>query len=250
VRIAYLSIGVLLLISAAASWGQQAPTHKASRAELLNNLHSDHAEVRSKAYEQLRSDPAALRDATVQAALVSLLDRENQETLSGSEEDYAEYVSWLAQTVAKVVDWNDSRQVCILANSVDPPEELTDHARVAVPCLLQKSRSNSALTRGVAVALLVQALAKGRSELDAGTIQTVQQVILNGLRDPDEGVRIPTVEALEHFGGIDMIPALRVVAETDPDPSEGHAIRKWAAKAIAAIQKRAAASDLGVPPHK
>jgi hypothetical protein len=91
----------------------------------------------------------------------------------------------------------------------------------------------------VAVALLVEALAKGRSELDAGTIQTVQQVILNGLHDPDEGVRIPTVKALEHFGGMDMIPALRVVAETDPDPSEGYAIRKWAAKAIAAIEKRA-----------
>jgi hypothetical protein len=35
-----------------------------------------------------------------------------------------------------------------------------------------------------------------------------------------------------------MIPALKIVAETDPDPSEHHAIRKWAAEAIAAIQQR------------
>jgi hypothetical protein len=45
--------------------------------------------------------------------------------------------------------------------------------------------------------------------------------------------------SLGQFGGEDMIPALRVVAETDPDPAENYAIRKWAAEAIVAIQQRA-----------
>jgi hypothetical protein len=93
------------------------------------------------------------------------------------------------------------------------------------------------------VAVLVQASAKGKRHLDAATIQTVRQIILNALRDPDEDVKIPTVKVLERFGGADMPPALRVVAETDPDPSEHYAIREWAAEAIAAIQKRAQAPN-------
>jgi hypothetical protein len=36
-----------------------------------------------------------------------------------------------------------------------------------------------------------------------------------------------------------MIPALTVVAETDSDPAEHYAIRRWAAEAIAAIHQRA-----------
>jgi hypothetical protein len=57
--------------------------------------------------------------------------------------------------------------------------------------------------------------------------------------DSDAGARIDTVHALAKFGGEDTTPALRVVAEKDPDPSEDYAIRAWAAEAIATIQKRA-----------
>ena len=171
-------------------------------------------------------------------ALVDLLNLENQHVMTGEEEDYAEYVGTLADTVASIADWNDPRQVCILANSVDPPEQLADHARVVVPCLLKRYNGASALERGATVALLVRALAKGRGELDAETIQTVRQIILSALHDSDEDIKIPTVKALERFGEADMIPALRIVAETDSDSSEHYAIRRWAADAIAAIQKR------------
>jgi hypothetical protein len=221
------------------AWGQQDPAHKTSRAELLAEIRSVDVIVRSKAFEQLRSDPAALGDPKVKAALVNLLDRENHEPLFGEEEDYAEYTSWLADTVTKLVDWTDPRQVCVLANSLDLPDELADHAKVTIPCLLQKVQNAPSSSRGMAVGMLVQALAKGRSNLDANTIQTVHQVILRALHDPADDVKIPTVKALERFGEDDMIPALKIVAETDPDPSEGYAIRKWAAEAIIAIQKRA-----------
>jgi len=209
---------------------------------LLVQLRSDDAEVRSGAFDHLRSDPVALRDSKVKAALVSLLDRENQETLSGEEEDYADYIGWLVGTVAKIVDWNNPHQVCILANSVYLADELADHAKVAVPCLLLRFKNAPALSRGRVVAMLVHALAKGRNDLDAATIQTVQQIILSALRDPNDAVKIPTVKALGSFGGEDMIPALRVVAEKDPSPSEGYAIRAWATEAITAIQKRAASA--------
>jgi hypothetical protein len=91
--------------------------------------------------------------------------------------------------------------------------------------------------------MLVHASAKRKRHLDGAAIQTVRQILLNALRDPDEDARIPTVKALERFGGADMLPALRVVTETDPDPSEHYAIREWAAEAIGAIQKRAQAPN-------
>jgi hypothetical protein len=88
--------------------------------------------------------------------------------------------------------------------------------------------------------MMLQALAKGRNNLDTPTIQAVQQAAASGLHDPDSGVRIDTVEALEKFGGAEMIPALKAVAEKDPEPSEGYWIRKRASDAIAAIQRRTA----------
>jgi hypothetical protein len=222
-----------------AGWGQQTPAHKPSRAELLTRLRSGNAEVRSEALDQLRTDPVALRDPKVKAALVNQLDRENHETLYAEEEDYAGYLSWLVDTVAKVVDWSNPRQVCILANGAYLTDELADHAKVAVPCLLQRFKNAAAPPRGDVVAMLVQALAKGRNDLDAATTQSVQQIILSALHDSDGGVRIDTVNALAKFGGADMIPALKAVADTDPSPEvQGYSIRKWAAEAIAAIQKR------------
>jgi hypothetical protein len=73
-----------------AGWGHRTPRYKPRTAGLLAQLRSDDAEARSEAFDHLRSDPAALPDSKVKAAVVSLLDRENQETLSGKEEDYAE----------------------------------------------------------------------------------------------------------------------------------------------------------------
>jgi hypothetical protein len=82
---------------------------------------------------QLRLDPASLRDPKIKAALVNHLDRQNKEPIHGEEEDFADDTSWLSDTVARIVDWNDPRQVCVLAISVDLPDQLGDHAKVAVP---------------------------------------------------------------------------------------------------------------------
>jgi hypothetical protein len=73
---------------------------------LLAELGSNDSEARSGAFDQLRLDPAALRDPKVKAALVNLLDRQNKEPIRG-EEDFADYTSWLSDTVARIVDWND-----------------------------------------------------------------------------------------------------------------------------------------------
>ena len=92
--------------------------------------------------------------------------------------------------------------------------------------------------------MMVQALAKGRNEIDPATVKAVQQATLSALHDPDGGVRIDTVKGLGKFVTEDMIPALKAVADTDPAPEvSGYSIRKWAAEAIAKIQKRAQAPN-------
>jgi len=47
--------------------------------------------------------------------------------------------------------------------------------------------------------MMVQALAKGRDELDPATVQAVQEATLSALHDPDKGVRIVTVMSPGHL---------------------------------------------------
>jgi len=268
VRFPCLHIGALLLISATASWGQQA-TPKPSIEALLAKLHSTEEAERADAFEQLRSDPANLKSPKVRAALLDLLDRENHELDSqlfeaqkkgypdeGENEEYAEYYSHVLDTVDSFANWNDPRQACLLvdANSSDESafsDEIADHARVTVPCLMKRSGSVISMNRAVSVPVLVQALAKAKDTLDPGTVKSARRIVLGALQDPDEAVRAFTVNALGRHGGEDMIPALRKVAEADPEPEvDGHSMRRLAADAIAAIQKRAVAIDPGVTPHR
>ncbi len=236
----------LAFMSAILAFSQQNSLHKADIDALLVKLHSNDGGVRDQAYTQLKSDPAALRSAKVRSALMTLLDRENHEAEAGVHmgegEGYGEYFSDLLGTVETFADWNDKRQVCILVKAGEIPDssaaaETSARMKMAIPCLLEMSKGANRVT---AVPVLVQALARARDNLAPHTVQTVRQVISLSLRDPDEGVRAGAVDALSKFGEQDMIPALKVVAQTDPSPEvQGHSIRKMAAEAIAEIQKRA-----------
>jgi hypothetical protein len=259
-------VRTILIVAALAcsltlGWGQQTAVHKSSVAELITMLNSEDWTKRNVAYEELRSDPAALRSPKVQAELVDLLDRESKERdakvreaqapgrndADENEEEgegHGEYVSYLLGTVESFADWSDPRQVCILVNWGEIPDapsaaEAAARARIAIPCLLQMSKSDLGVNRANAIPVLVGSLAKAKDSLDSGTILTVKQTIVSALSDSDEGVRAFTVHALVKFGTDDMIPALRKVSETDPSPEvHGHSIRKEAAKAIASIKTR------------
>ena len=221
-----LSITALVCTAITAGLAQQKSPQKTDIDALLLQLHSSDDGLRAQAYERLRSDPAALQSATVKTALLDLLDRENsidesaiREHIGISDkygEGYTEYVYALGETVDSFVNWNDPREVCIVVRGFVPEEAIANHAKATIPCLLQKARSDLALVHGRAVAVLVRALAKQRNNLDASTVGAVQQVIKGALHDPETVVRTDAVEALERFGGEDMIPALKVVAETDP----------------------------------
>lgn len=253
-----LSVAALAFTATILSFTQQNPPHKADIDALLVKLRSNDGGVRAEAYEQLRSDPMALRSAKVKAAFLDLLDRENHELDAqlveaqkegypdrGDNAGYAEYYSDLLDAVDSFADWNNPRQACILVNASSSDDsafaaEIANHAKVTIPCLMKRSEGPITVNRAVTVPVLVQALAKGKDSLDPGTAQAVRQIVLGALNDPDEGVRAFTVHALGRFGSEDMIAALRKVAETDPSPEvQGHSIKKAAAEAIAAIQKRA-----------
>jgi hypothetical protein len=246
-------VSVLTLICPA----QQTQVSKPSVVSSLSELRSDDAGERAEAYEQLRSDPSAIHSPKVQTALLDLLDREEhviESTLRGSHEQvgvsdkygegYGEYVAELADTVNSFADWNDPHQACILVHESYNPDsrfaaEIASHWKTAIPCLVKMYGSDVGLTRGQAAPVLVRALTYSRDGLDPATLQAVRGIIVRALHDPHEAVRGNTVEALGSFGGEDMIPTLKAVAETDPSPEvQGHSIRKSASQAIAAIQKR------------
>jgi hypothetical protein len=272
VRVAIFFIAAACGPATARGW-QQAVSNKPSVAVLLARLHSQDDVERSTAFEGLRSNPAALQSPDVRAALLDLLDRENQEldakllqAQNSSQEDkgdavdegYAEYYSNVLGAVDSFADWNDPRQACILVSAGSSPDstfatEVARHGKTTIPCLIRRSQSEVDANRSVAVPMLVQALATQKNNLDSGTVETARQTILKALRDPHVMLRSFTVTALSTFGEADMIPMLKDVAKTDPEfskESNSYWIRVAANKAVAAIQKRAVAAPPTVTPHR
>jgi hypothetical protein len=173
--------------------------------------------------------------------------RESHEQVGASGkygEEYGQYLAELGETVDTFGDWNDPVQVCIFVREAYDPgsqfaEKIASHAKIALPCLKEMYASDLGVLRANAAAVLVRTLGKSQI-LDAETAAEVRQIVLQSLHDPKESVRSETVRALGKFGGQDMLPALRQVAETDPAPEvQGRSVRTQAAKAILAIEKRA-----------
>ena len=255
-----LLVGISCFTIGISSLAQQNVSNKTGVVVLLTRLQSQSGEERSKAFEALRSSPAALKSPEVRAALLDLLDRENHERDTrllqaqnspqadkdeAEDEGYAEYYGHVLGAVDSFADWNDLRQACILADASYNDDsafaaEVADHATVTLPCLMKKSESAITLERIVTVPVLVKILGKANSTLEPKTALAARQIVLSALQDPDDAVRAFTVNALGSYGGKDMVTALRKVAETDPSSPDvdGSSIRKAAAQAIDAIQKR------------
>lgn len=238
----------VLAVLAYTSAGQQKPASNQRVSDLITGLHSGDWSDRARAYEQLAGNSAAMRDQGVKSALIDLLDRENNRRPSDrptpeNGEAYGEYVSSLIGSVMSIVDWQDPRQLCILAHSpFDPDSKLATRLVLAghpiLQCLMQMTESKSFADRYVASELLIQYGARGGT-LSVGTAQKIREVTIAALHDSDEMVRTGTVHALSRYGGEDVLPALEEVAESDPAPEvQGYSIRKMATEAIEAIQKR------------
>jgi hypothetical protein len=241
---------LVISLGAAALAGGQSQSEGPRVAALIAGLQAANWADRSDAYEQLRSDPAALRKPEVRSALLDLVDRENKADWSKEpgydpqyNESHAEYVAELGDTVDSFADWSDPRQVCILAHQAYEPDgafarKLAAVGQPIVPCLMQMAQSAASDDRYEAVPVLVQLRAKHRT-LSTEATQKIRQATVAALHDTEVSVRISAIAALRDFGGQDMLEALQDVAVKDPSPEvDGQSVRKYATRAIAAIQER------------
>lgn len=235
----------------------QSPQTSGDTSFVLGDLHSPNWQRRADTYYTIKSNPKALDRPDVKSALIDLVGRENElrhktgnsKTWVGADEDYGEYVSDLVWTVAQIADWNDQRQLCILADSAYEPNstfgiELAEKGGAkVVPCLL-KVAQGTVFDRYDAATELVQVY--GETKLSARVRQQVRQVIVSGLHD-DVPVRQSTVEALGRYGTSEWIPALQNIANNDPlsrlldNGQRRFDVRDAATKAIQSIQNRGAA---------
>lgn len=255
VRLAVL-LGLGMVARCAALDAQQAD----STAALLASLKSPNPQRRLEAYEKIKADEDALRSPEVKAGLLALLDRENQviqKTLSESDsqpgvapkhgEEYSEYGE-LQSTVASIADWQDKRQLCILAESAyDPNSPFAARLALAggvavVPCLLKMTHGNIS-ERHESFPVLAQIPATTHN-LTSAVRQQIRQAIVAGVQDPTLLVRKAIIEAMGEFGTADMIPILQEVAHSDPslrrldNGTTFFDVRDAAARAIQSIQRR------------
>jgi hypothetical protein len=202
---------VVAICTATAVWSQEVQGSKATVSDLLAKLHSKDWTERSDAVDEIRSDPHALHSRKIQAALIDLLDWENRkadnafreagkqshhdaDTKSGDGggEGYGEYCAWLSQTVESFANWDDPREACILVNAAQvtypsTPVEAAARAKAAMPCLLERAKSDLTINKEIVVPMLAEAIEKAHGTLDATTALTAKEIILGDLHDPHCG---------------------------------------------------------------
>jgi hypothetical protein len=138
----------------------------------------------------------ALSSRQVHEGLLKLLDSENRLVESVNRdsagpsvdekygEEYTEYLGELGETVGRIANWNDPRQVCIFVHESYDPEsrfaaEIAAHGKIALPCLMQMFGSDVGLVRAEAAPVVVQALAR-TTGLDEQTIQAAKGLGFEG----------------------------------------------------------------------
>lgn len=273
IRTVMLSGIITGAIVAGLCFSQDAPqNHRSDSTQLLGALKSNDPHTRVGAVEQIRSNPAMLHDSSVQSALLDLLDletREGNERIREGErrraehkegnpdsiDDNAMYMDDLLNVIESFVNWHDPRQICLLAkegaalDSTDARESAA-RAQAALPCLQGLSKSDLFMDRMRAARISVALLAGAKSNLDPSTAEAMRQMVVLALRDQVVEVQWEAVDWLGREGGSDMVPALRELVESNPGPNatkDEIAVRKSAASAITAIERREAQQKTTAP---
>jgi HEAT repeat protein len=223
---------------------------------VLAGLNNRDWRQRADAYANLKEDQER---PDVRAALLVLLDRENQvirNTLLESDgkipvsdkygEGYSEYYAQLLGSVEQTVDWYDPHEVCILVQgSYNPDSQFGTTLAVrggatAARCLLEMAQGSDN-DRWEAVPVLVH-LASVTKDLPLDVQQQIREATTAALQISD--LRLITIAALGKFGDSDVIPVLQDIARSDQysrvlaDGTRRYDIREAAAKAIRSIQER------------
>ncbi|MGE0129645.1 MAG: hypothetical protein AB7U82_16320 [Blastocatellales bacterium] len=181
---------------------------------LLRQLRSDSWEQRAEAFNKLNLSDIAEKSTEVKAAMIDLLELENlliETTLRESGgyrgvsarygERYSEYYSQLLSLVETVADREDPRVLSVLVRSAYNPEspfasKLTKSGEKVAPMLIALSKSDIAMTRGKAFAMLGQVIAKRQGQMSLRTMAQIREVLTQGASDSDENARKQAIQAL------------------------------------------------------
>lgn len=262
-RTSKIGLALFLLFPITGSFAAPSPQTNSSTPQ-LSDFNAPDWHQRWAAYEKIKDNQEATKRPDVRGALFNLLERENQvihQTRVNSNgklgvsdkygEEYTEYYADLLGTVAKLADWHDRRQVCILAQGSYNPDSpfatqlAAEGGAVVAPCLLKMAQSNEDENdRYESIPVLVHL--SGITGLSLPDRERIQQAIVAGLHDRSIGVRLTTVRAVGQFGTPQMTPILQEIARSDPASrpiNEGKEsrfdVREAAEKAIRSIQERA-----------
>lgn len=200
-----------------------------SVAAWIAQLDDNGPRVRAEAARRLIAEPAALRMQAVRAALVRLLERENEviaglagRGTSSLGEGFSEYYSELIGVVATVGDLREERTMRAVAlGSYNPDSPLARRiAHVAGARILPLAAamfagpSGSRRENGFSLAAHVYMRHGGR-DLDSAAAAQVMAMFRRGAEDPLLFVRQQAVAALALVGTRDDIPMLQRVASAD-----------------------------------
>lgn len=141
----------------------------------------------------------------------------------------------------------DSKQTCVVIRDLNRADDefaatLSAHGNAVAACLISELLGRKpGETRAEAASALVQAMATAHPALGATTSLRAREAVLKALRDRAVEVRVATVTALAEYGDETMVPALQVVAKTDPILS----LRDYTALAVTRMCKRLGARTGG-----
>jgi HEAT repeat protein len=224
------------------------PSCFAQAPGLLNALKSDDWTVRMNAFYQLRKNTTG--EAT-QAAILQLLERESQESMkqeaaanrlvwkpqAGTEgEAHGEYYGDLVQTVASLHTEKAARTLAAAAGGgkmID--DEMVRWPKAVTPLLLDQMLTSQSLQQRVNSShrlAIVLTNSESRKQLSAQQIREIMQGFEKMLGDEIPIMRITAISAYESLSDVSRIPALRQMAQDDPDSG----VRRVAQRAAAALE--------------
>jgi HEAT repeat protein len=134
----------------------------------------------------------------------------------------------------------DSRQTCVVLRGLNRADDdfaatISAHGNAVTACLISELLGRKpGSARADAASALVQAMATATPALDAKTSLRAREAVLNALRDRAVEVRVAAVTALADYGDETMVPALQMVAKSDPILS----LREYTALAVSRMCKR------------
>jgi hypothetical protein len=184
---------------------------------LITQLKSNDWEERSKAFYSIHSIDSSPNVEEIKAALLDLLDRENQlieSTLKESNgekgvsvkygERYSEYYSDLLRFVEKQSDLSDKRSLSIILHGGYDPEsefaqKLLNRGEDIVPILMEMHKSDLFSARYNSVMMLGQLVGKYRGKVSNQTVDQIAKILSASQYDSNPMVRVGATKSLKNL---------------------------------------------------